>query len=521
MKSASQSDLCRLVPTKAAPLRKPWKKCIAVGRAYDLLRQDHYEHLQWIQNEIGFAHCRFHGVFEDNMGVVKRTHDGRLLYCWHQVDKAYDSLLKLGLKPFVELNSMPVALASGSTTIFHYEANVTPPKRWEEWGDLVKAFAGHLVDRYGAEEVRQWHFEVWNEPNLACFWTGTQEDYFQLYAVSAHALKSVDAGLRVGGPATSKASWIGEFIEWCAKHAAPLDFITTHLYPQDEYTGGRPLSVRGAFFGEVFRRVQNEINASSMPGLPIHWTEWNPQSATGPEDVTWSDNEACDNAYGGAFVARQCLELDESCDSMAFWVASDIFEEHPIQPAPFSATYGMLNIHGVPKASANAFRLLNRMKGASVARVSDAPYGCGGVVTREGSVQHAFFYHCQPPGSTEPGEWRTQVRFEVAQAATITQMRVEAGRGSAYEWWCNVGRPLNLSSAQSAAMMAAAQPECRVEMATPVAGGVCVDIHLAANSFVYIEICPAADSAPKKSSWVDVRSLEAELSGKTPVSATV
>ncbi len=47
---------------------------------------------------------------------------------------------------------------------------------------MITAFAQHLVDRYGIDEVSQWYFEVWNEPNID-FWVGNpkQPTYFELY----------------------------------------------------------------------------------------------------------------------------------------------------------------------------------------------------------------------------------------------------------------------------------------------------------------------------------------------------
>jgi beta-xylosidase len=69
------------------------------------------------------------------------------------VDKVYDALLALGLKPFVELNPMPAALASGTQTMFHYRMNVTPPRDWNAWHNLVRAFTAHCVERYGPNEV--------------------------------------------------------------------------------------------------------------------------------------------------------------------------------------------------------------------------------------------------------------------------------------------------------------------------------------------------------------------------------
>lgn len=62
--------------------------------------------------------------------------------------------------------------------------------------------ATHLVARYGINEMAQWYFEVWNEPNIN-FWTGTQADYFRLFAEAARALKRVSPRLRVGGPVTA------------------------------------------------------------------------------------------------------------------------------------------------------------------------------------------------------------------------------------------------------------------------------------------------------------------------------
>lgn len=57
------------------------------------------------------------------------------------------------------------------------------------------------VERYGIKEVRQWNFEVWNEPDLRAFWTGTQRDHFKLYRYTAGAIKEIDSSLNVGGPA--------------------------------------------------------------------------------------------------------------------------------------------------------------------------------------------------------------------------------------------------------------------------------------------------------------------------------
>lgn len=139
--------------TPAAPLRKPWKSAIATGYAPLLLREDLQHHLAILQRDIGFRYCRFHGMFHDDMAVVARRKDGSLAFRWAQVDKILDALQRLGLHPRVELSSMPVALASGTTTIDDWDWNVTPPRDYAEWGQLVGAFASHCLDRYGLDEI--------------------------------------------------------------------------------------------------------------------------------------------------------------------------------------------------------------------------------------------------------------------------------------------------------------------------------------------------------------------------------
>ena len=92
-------------------------------------------------------------------------------------------------------------LSSGAQSVFHYRANVTPPEDHAAWAALIGRLVRHWVERYGVEEVRQWYFEVWNEPNLSAFFAGTQAQYFELYRVTVSAIKAVDrcaAGRRSG-----------------------------------------------------------------------------------------------------------------------------------------------------------------------------------------------------------------------------------------------------------------------------------------------------------------------------------
>jgi len=222
-----------------APLNHAWEHTVGSGRALLALRADWREQLRRCHGELGFRYVRFHGLLDDDMGTLI-AHQEKPLYSFFNADCICDFLLSIGMRPFVELGFMPEMLASGPETVFHFRGNVTPPADYDAWATLVRTLVGHWVDRYGIDEVRQWFFEVWNEPNLPAFWTGTREDYFTLYGHTAQAIKTVGASLRVGGQATAMTAWIDELLDYGEKNRLPVDFISTHIYPTD------PLGFEGA-----------------------------------------------------------------------------------------------------------------------------------------------------------------------------------------------------------------------------------------------------------------------------------
>ena len=95
------------------------------------------------------------------------------VYNFTYINQIYESLLAQGVRPVVEISFMPKKLAFNPDDLhpFWYKQNVSPPKSMERWDDLMRAFAQHLVEHFGIDEVAQWYFEVWNEPNID-FWGG-------------------------------------------------------------------------------------------------------------------------------------------------------------------------------------------------------------------------------------------------------------------------------------------------------------------------------------------------------------
>jgi xylan 1,4-beta-xylosidase len=216
------------------------------------------------------------------MGTLMDEKD-ELLASFFNADQICDFLLSIGMKPFVELSFMPSALASGGETVFHYGANVTPPKDSAQWAALLSRMATHWVKRYGIEEVGSWFFEVWNEPNLQAFWTGIQADYFDRYRRTAVALKDVDARLQVGGPATANNEWITEFVDYCEQNSVPLAFVSTHHYPTDALGSiGEDTEMQLAHSKRSILREWAQETHRKARGRPVYYTKWS--SSSDPRD---------------------------------------------------------------------------------------------------------------------------------------------------------------------------------------------------------------------------------------------
>ena len=202
-----------------------WEQIFGSGRAILSLRDSYRQDLRTMKAATAIQYVRFHAIFHDEVGVYDEDAGGRLLYNWSYVDQIYDGLLENGVRPFVEMSFMPRKLAASlEPHAFWYKPLPSPPKDYPKWGDLVYNFARHLVDRYGIDEVAQWYFEVWNEPNID-FWTGQpkQATYFELYDHAARAIKRADLRLRVGGPATAQAAWVSAMVRcmWAGSPQPP------------------------------------------------------------------------------------------------------------------------------------------------------------------------------------------------------------------------------------------------------------------------------------------------------------
>ena len=170
---------------------------------------------------------------EKTVTTVGMDEAGELKFDWSVVDRVYDIMLQHQMRPIVETISVPVCIRKNSEQRFI-------PGDYKKWGQVLKAFTQHLQERYGAEEIEKWYFEIWNEPDNYKPWTTDSSTFLALYDFMEDAVHSVNPRLKVGGPAVKQGpagvKIFREFLNHCrdglnyatGKFGTRVDFISVH-----------------------------------------------------------------------------------------------------------------------------------------------------------------------------------------------------------------------------------------------------------------------------------------------------
>jgi xylan 1,4-beta-xylosidase len=419
-----------------------WEKMFGSGRAILTLRESYRDDLREAKRITGFEYVRFHAIFHDEVGLYDEDESGKPVYNFSYIDQIYDGLLKNDVRPFIELSFMPKKLTSDPNAIhpFWYKQNVAPPKDGNRWEQLIEAFARHLVDRYGENEVAQWYFEVWNEPNID-FWAGNPKEatYLDLYDHAARAIKRVSSRLRVGGPATAQAAWADSFLAHCKEKDVPVDFVSTHVYGNDrseDVFGTHEQISRNEMVCRAVKKVHDQIAASAYPKMPLIWTEYNADYSNQPQ-VT-------DSAYMGPFLANTLRECDGLTEMMSYWTFSDVFEEQGVVKNPFYGGFGILAERSIPKAAFNDFAMLHKLGEIRLHVGSDSVLATR---RKDGSVALAVWNLSLPE---ERGIEKTvTLHFKgIPQAGTAHVTIVDDEHGSPLPAYEKMGKPASPTNAQ-------------------------------------------------------------------------
>jgi len=443
-----------------------------------------------------------HGFYKwGSTNAYLEDDDGGPVYDWTVVDLIFDTILKFGCKPFVELGFMPQDLAdterydpaADTWHLANYRAYgfACPPKDYRKWHDLIFNLVRHCVERYGVEDVRAWYWELWNEPDLDLYWKGSIDEFNQLYDYTATAVKAACPEARVGGPGTTNpvegrrsAELLDRFLNHCLHETnactglqgAPLDFVSFHLkgggYRTDFRSRTQTPPSRKQILSHLDVGYKIISQYPALKGLECVLSELDPDgwAAGGVWDnpvLNFRNTEYYPSFVAATFdrVSRYAQQRDWDLRLLT-WAFLFVGERCFEGTRTFST-------QGIDKPILNLFRLYARMGFERVGFESSGSADplayadiCGrgeaadisGFATRTGSksVEVLVYHHHDDWDAAGKAEITLDIEnlpFD-AETLTVTHYRIDHSHSNAYAEWVRQGRPMYPTPEQRSAIKA-------------------------------------------------------------------
>ncbi len=313
-------------------------------------------------------------------GIYHEDAGGKPVYDWTIVDRIFDTYLERGLKPYAQIGFMPRDLSShpqdypqnppAGQKVFPGTGFSYPPRDYAKWGELVYQWTHHCVEKYGADEVAGWYWEVWNEPNIN-YWRGTPEEYFKLYDYAVDAVRRALPRARVGGPETAGGpggKFLAEFLAHCArgtnyvsgKVGSPLDFISFHAKGSPRFVDGH---VQMGMAGEL-RNVSDAFSViAAFPEYrrtPIVIGECDPEGCAACQG---EPNAYRNGTMYSSYTAASFPRLVDLADRYRVNLEGALTWAFEFEHQPPFAGFRALASDGIDLPVLNVFRLFARMRG--------------------------------------------------------------------------------------------------------------------------------------------------------------
>jgi xylan 1,4-beta-xylosidase len=406
-------------------------------------------------------------------GVYGEDGQGRPIYDWTIVDGIFDAYRENKVRPYVQIGFMPEALSTKSHPYRHhwhpgskYEEIYTgwayPPKDYDKWGELVFQWTKHCIERYGREEVAQWYWQTWNEPNIG-YWRGSREEFLKTHDYAIMAVRRALPEARVGGPDVAGGpggDFLKSFLEHCrsGKNAvtgeagSPLDFLSFHAK-------GNPQHVDG----HVRMGIANQLRDIDRAFAVV--AEF-PEYKQTPIVIGESDPEGCAACQGDNLAYRNGT-MYSSYTAASFPRKLDLAEKHGVnlegaltwafefEGHPYFAGFRSLATRGIDKPVLNVFRMMSKLGGKRLTLTSDGAVpidqmlksgvrdkpDISAVATRDGNQVGIMLWHYHDDDLTGPVADVTVSISGMNKVSKVRQFTIDESHSNAYTLWLAMGSP--------------------------------------------------------------------------------
>ncbi len=227
--------------------------------------------------------------------------------------------------------------------------------------------------------------------------------------------------------------------------------------------------------------MRDEIDASPIPDLPLHITEYN--STTSTHEIIH------DLPFNAAYLARTLSEA-QAPDSLSYWAVSDIFVEETIPRAEFHGGFGMINIHDIPKPTYNMFHFFSQLGTTVLDRTDNSLF------TRrdDGHIVGVLWNPNDASRNTQEVSYRIELPAD-SPVHTARTLLVDELNANPYRTWEMLGRERNPSRQHVELLREASKPRCQYHDLKRQDGNIQLDLELDKNAVMLVELIPVEDHA--------------------------
>jgi xylan 1,4-beta-xylosidase len=424
--------------------------------------------------------------------------NGKPVYDFRILDGIFDAYKAAGVRPMVELGFMPEALAEKIPSRKNqpyrgpFPGNVlsgavmNPPKDYALWGSLVEHVMQHWIARYGADDVKTWYFEVWNEPNLE-YWHGTPAEYYKLYDFTSAAVKRALPEARVGGPASTGpgSQQAYDFLKGFFEHvrdsksaatggAVPLDFISFHAKGRPKFIDNNVTMGINKEIEDVDRGFSLIASFPKFAKLPIILSEADPEGCAGCSSKTNPANNYRNGTLYPAYTAAAYARLFELADKYKVNLISMLSWSFEFEDRESFEGFRELATNGVDKPVLNFFRMAGKMSGERVQVASSgavpmdtiretgvrAEPDVDALATKDAHRLSIMAWNYQDTISQDrplPVQLLVQGLPADAKQVKVREWRLDDKTSNAYTAWQAMGSPAHPNAEQSAELQKTGQ----------------------------------------------------------------
>jgi len=414
--------------------------------------------------------------------VYREDANGKPVYDFTILDGIFDEYKAAGVIPMVELGFMPKDLTSGTNEYqVHYPGRTTagsvqaPPKDYAKWQELVRVVTAHLVQRYGADTVRQWYFEVWNEPDID-YWHGTPQQYWELYDRAVAGVRAALPGAKVGGPASTGPGranaykFLDDFLTHVTAAKVPLDFISFHAKGQPQIQGGEVVMGLAKELNDVEKGFEI-VSRHKMNRLPIILSEADPEGCAACSMKVNPANAYRNGTLYPSYTAAAYKGLFGLADRHQVNLISMLSWSFEFEGKDYFEGFRSLSTNGVDKPVLNFFRMAALMKGNRVATTSSGQIKlddvmAGGVRGSEdvdalattdahqAAVMLWNYHDAEKAGDAKTASVAVRGLPKTVSRVRLTHYRIDDAHSNAYTVWKAMGSPQSPTAAQVAELKA-------------------------------------------------------------------